>query len=415
MQYDAAVIAGEFAAFLEALGTGSTYKQALVARIKDLFSFFTSEGLEADAIEDQEAIRRYETSRGIHMTRHAEQHVSRIRRYLLQRNIIGAHQEAAPSGEVALPEVMARFLLSLANAGYRDQTLRRYTYALADLTRFAGELGISTVSGLTKKVMQDYASLVVSQTRVKRTPAVMAQLVGSVKQFTRYALEEGYLLRDPMVRIRLPRQGRVISRNFMSREELEAFFGAIDTTTLSGFTDRVLFELMYGAGLRINEALKMNVEDVDFTEGLVRVKDGKGGKDRAVPLPEVTRSYLAQYLDHVRPQLLARYNVKSDFLFTSSRGKTLSEVWVNHWLRFYASRAGITKHLTSHCLRYSYATHMLEAGIDMRQLAELMGHESLDTTAGYTKVLVKDLKAELAAYHPHGGEDFKRVTYKGLV
>jgi integrase/recombinase XerD len=415
MQCDATAVQSEFAAFLEALGTGRTYRQALVSRIRDLFSWLMCQGLEPAAIEEPETVARYEAERGIHETRHAEQQISRIRRFLLYRNIIGGSpgDKAEKQGELA--DVAGRFLLSLENAGYRDATLKRYYYALADLLRFAAGLGVREFSGLSKKMLQDYTSLVVSQALVKRTPAVMAQLIGSVKKFTRYALEEGYLLRDPMCRMRLPRQGKVISRNFLTKDELVVFFAAIDTTTLAGFTDRVLFELLYGAGLRVSEARKARVEDVLFSEGLLRVKDGKGGKDRMVPLPEMTLALVRRYLQHVRPELLARYNFTSDFLFPNSRGNTLSEDWINHWLRFYAKRAGITRHLSSHCLRYSYATHLLGAGIDMRQLAELMGHESLDTTAGYTKVLTNDLKEELTRHHPRGDAALPILRFRGSV
>jgi len=414
MKYEMSVLQKEFTAFLTSLGTGKTSVRALLARLRDLFSWLGSHNLEPDAIQHQQTVKHYQEERGIHYRKNADNEISRIRRFLLYRNIIGLEKNNAPARKGSLTDVAAQFMLCLENAGYRANTLRHHYYALVDFIRFAEGLKITRLEELSTKVMHDYTGLVVSQAVKKRTAASMAQVIGTVKRLCRYALEEGYLLRDPMVRIRLPGHGRVISRNFLSKEELVCFFEAIDTSTLSGYTDRVLFELMYGAGLRISEALALRVEDIDFAESLVRVENSKGGKNRVIPLPELTLSCIRVYLQAVRPELLERRKVESELLFFNSRGKTLSEYWINHWLRFYARRAGITKKLSSHCFRYSYATHMLAAGIDIRQLAELMGHESLDTTAGYTKVLINDLKAELSSCHPGGGEEYTKIRFQGI-
>nr|WP_231963874.1 site-specific tyrosine recombinase/integron integrase [Thermococcus chitonophagus] len=183
---------------------------------------------------------------------------------------------------------------------------------------------------------------------------------------------EAERLKNPKVPKTLPKS--------LTREEVKRLIEVIDSPR-----DRLIILLMYGAGLRISEVCNLKKEDIDFENHLLRVKGGKGGKDRIIPLPE-------ELLDEIKRYLDARKD-SSPYLFVEKRRKKkdkLSPKTVWRIIKVYGEKAGIN--LTPHQLRHSFATHMLESGVDIRIIQELLGHANLSTTQIYTKVTAKHLK-----------------------
>jgi integrase/recombinase XerD len=185
--------------------------------------------------------------------------------------------------------------------------------------------------------------------------------------------------------------------NALSRAEVEHLLAQPDTRTTLGQRDRAILELMYAAGLRVSEVLGLRLQDVDLQEGFVRVF-GKRAKERWVPFGDSAKTALQDYLQLARPKLASKRS--EDYLFLSERGTPLSRT--QFWLRLkhYAQQAGISRMVSPHTLRHSFAVHLLQGGADLRAVQEMLGHASINTTQVYTRVSVDHLREVYRKHHP---------------
>jgi len=222
-----------------------------------------------------------------------------------------------------------------------------------------------------------------------------AKAVSALRSFFRFALEEGlvkdnpaFLLENPRRKIRLP--------EVMEKEVIEELLNKVDTSTPFGMRDRCLFELIYSAGLRVSEAVGLNIRDIDINSGIAKVK-GKGNKERMALFGPQAAEKLTEYLRDVRPKLAGKVN-KTGALFIGRNGKRLSRkgIWKNYAKS--AAIAGTSSHL--HTLRHSFATGLLKGGADLRTVQELLGHADLSTTQIYTHVDVGTLRENHRRFLP---------------
>jgi integrase/recombinase XerD len=223
----------------------------------------------------------------------------------------------------------------------------------------------------------------------------IAKIVSALRSLFQYLCLEGMRLDNPALLVELPRSSHRIP-GVLRVTEVETLLGAIDVSGPLGLRDRALFELIYSCGLRISEAVELTLDRVFLKERLIRVQ-GKGDKERLVPMGEHARTWLERYLDEARPKL-ARRQVAEVFL--SRRGQGLSRKGM--WKRFreIALMAGVDAKV--HTLRHSFATHLLEGGADLRAVQELLGHADISTTQIYTHVDSEELRTYHADYHPRG-------------
>ncbi|MDQ2797300.1 MAG: site-specific tyrosine recombinase XerD [Actinomycetota bacterium] len=216
-----------------------------------------------------------------------------------------------------------------------------------------------------------------------------------------------FALRDNLVEVDVSREVRPAAPprrlpKAISVDDVERLLEAAGYALTSlAIRDRALLELLYGTGARISEAVGLDVDDLDLTEDTVLL-NGKGGKQRRVPVGSFASRALSQYLVQARPELAAAGKGTSQ-LFLNSRGGPLSRqsAWVV--LRSAAERAGLTMNLSPHTLRHSFATHLMEGGADVRVVQELLGHASVSTTQIYTLVTVDTLREVYASSHPRAG------------
>lgn len=223
--------------------------------------------------------------------------------------------------------------------------------------------------------------------------ATLHRYVVSLKVFFRFLCREGSIQSDPTAFLEGPRLWQLVPE-VLSIQEVEHLLQAPDLTTKIGARDKAVFQVMYASGLRVSEVCMLNLHDIN--EGVVRVM-GKGGKERLVPIAPAAVEAVDHYLLHFRQEVTVRDNPP---LFTSARGKRLSRTVVFRRLKFYAKIQGITKSISPHTLRHSFATHLLENGADLRIIQELLGHASVATTDRYTHLSQKHLDAAFAAHHP---------------
>ena len=229
-------------------------------------------------------------------------------------------------------------------------------------------------------------------------PASIRRNVSSVRTYFRFLLGDGHVVRDPSERLETPKRWRSLP-DVLSVDEVGRLLAAPSLDDPLTFRDRALLELAYGAGLRVSEWITLAVRDVLFEEGLVRVF-GKGSKERLVPIGRSAIGAVAIYLRELRPRL--EHGEGKGMLLLNARGRPLTRMGAWKILRRYVERAQITKHVSPHTLRHSFATHLLEGGADLRAVQEMLGHVDISTTQIYTHVDREYLRTVHKQYHPRG-------------
>jgi integrase/recombinase XerD len=238
--------------------------------------------------------------------------------------------------------------------------------------------------------------------RVMR-PSTHRRKAAAVRAFYRFCFSEGLIERDVASLLDLPRAPRVLP-DTLDVAAVERLLGAPDAESAMGIRDRALLELLYACGLRVSEALNLDLEDLSLAEASVRVI-GKGDRERRLPVGDIAVAALGRYLDEVRPALVSVSSSKSPPrrggpIFVNGRGERLNRMAAWRTIRHAALIGGVNGHVTPHTLRHSFATHLLEGGADLRVVQELLGHASITTTQLYTHLTGERIKQVYARAHP---------------
>jgi len=276
--------------------------------------------------------------------------------------------------------------------GMAENTLAAYR---RDLTRFAEWLGRE--GGLERVDREEVLGFLAAQIRHGARARTVARRLSVLRRFYHWLLEMGEITRDPTREVQAPKLESRLPQA-LSEREVESLLATPDTSGAVGLRDRALLEVIYATGLRVSELVALPLGQVRADAGYVLVA-GKGGKQRLVPLGEEALDWLARYLSHARPVLVRG---ACDRVFVSRKGGGISRQAIWYRLRRYAQLAGIGKPLSPHTLRHSFATHLLNNGLDLRSLQMLLGHSDLSTTQIYTHVAQQRLKALHAEHHPRG-------------
>ncbi len=217
-----------------------------------------------------------------------------------------------------------------------------------------------------------------------------ARVLSSIKALFDYLVIEGDIDSSPAELVAMPQSLRHLP-DVLTFEQIDQIIDVIDPSTSKGIRDRAIIELLYSCGLRVSEAISLRLSDLFFDEGYIRVV-GKGDKQRLVPLSEIAQNRLEQYL-------VTRGGEESneDRIFLNNRGRALSRVMVFTFVRKYTALAGVKAVVSPHTFRHSFATHLLEGGASIREVQEMLGHESITTTEIYTHVSRKHLRNALEA------------------
>ncbi len=271
----------------------------------------------------------------------------------------------------------------LASAGLADSTRRAYA---SDLRDFAGWYGNGQLERIDTRLLAEYtADLGRARPGGKLSPATISRRLSSVRALVRFSLGAGHVPETLLA----PRRGQRLPEA-PKTEEIEALIDAFEGDGPLAVRNRALLELIYSAGLRSSEAVGLDLGDVDYEQEHVLVRQGKGAKQRVVPLGEEAGRLVSQYLHTARPQL-ARGSENA--LFLSARGRRLDTSTLRRLMAH------------PHRLRHSFATHLLEGGADLRTIQELLGHASLSTTQIYSHVSAKRLRQVYDRSHPRARRD----------
>jgi integrase/recombinase XerD len=234
------------------------------------------------------------------------------------------------------------------------------------------------------------------------SPSSVARMVVSLRALYRFLLREGRVKSDPTTTIGVPKQPRNLPKA-IPIEEVERLIDLPDSSPL-GRRDRAIIEVLYGTGVRISELAALDVDDLNLDEGSVLIRSGKGNKSRMVPMGRASRQAVGDYLTITRPELVRKRKQSprgsEGALFLNARGGRLSRQGCWKLLKGYAHTGGMGDKVSPHTLRHSFATHMLDAGADIRAVQELLGHASLATTQVYTLVSDQRLREVYLTSHP---------------
>jgi integrase/recombinase XerD len=217
-----------------------------------------------------------------------------------------------------------------------------------------------------------------------------------LRAFCRYLRQEGVLATDALLDLETPRIPQRLP-HFLSVEEVDCLLRQPRLDTPRGLRDAAMLEVLYATGLRVSELVTLPMSALHLVEGWIKVR-GKGGKERLIPLGEQAVARLRAYLSGPRERLMRGRRTTQVFVNGRGTGMTRQGFW--KLLRGYAGRAGITKPISPHALRHSFATHLLERGADLRSVQQMLGHSDISTTQIYTHVLEARLRAAYQRYHP---------------
>lgn len=282
-------------------------------------------------------------------------------------------------------------------------------YYLADLHQFRSYLAAEGIlaEADAKEILPVFdhdliAGYLAALYRNQAKKPTLIRMIAALKTFFKFLRRRGKIADNPMELIQSPRHERPLPV-FLSVDETFALLDGPTAPGITGLRDRAVMELFYSSGLRVSELAGLNVLDVDITERLIKIR-GKGKKERILPVGEKALSALREYRSAVNDSL--KFSGQEDInypLFLGKRGQRISVSVLERIVAAQTKKTGIARRVTPHTLRHTFATHMMDAGADMRSIQELLGHESLSTTQRYTQVTVGRLLEVYDQAHPRAG------------
>jgi integrase/recombinase XerD len=280
-------------------------------------------------------------------------------------------------------------------AGHSGHTVHNYLRDLHRFVEFAEARRAPEPNAVTRTLLRDFVFMLKD---LGLAPATIRRQVSALHTYFGFLISEGVLAVDPSDRLETPKLGRTLPE-VLTVLEMESLLAAPSLEDPLAWRDRALLELGYGAGLRVTELCTLGIPDLLLSDSLVRVF-GKGGKERLVPIGRKVIGAVSVYLNQTRPTLDRGKGAGRVLL--NARGAPLSRVGAWGIIRKLCVKAGLTKRVTPHTLRHSFATHLLEGGADLRAVQEMLGHADLSTTQIYTHVDREYLRGVHRQYHPRG-------------
>jgi len=289
----------------------------------------------------------------------------------------------------------------LAGTGYARTTVRSRRASLRHFALWAGERGVTHPHQLTLSVLERYQQAL-TQVRLKDgrplSWGAQSHVLGALRRFGQWLVRTHRLPANPAQELVLPRRPRHLPHAVLSAEEAERVLSQPDLKDPIGIRDRALMEVLYSTGIRRAEVLHLQLPDLDVGRGVLFIREGKGRKDRVVPIGDRALAWVDRYLRDVRPALVVPPD--PNVLFLTRRGKALRENRLTELVHHYVQGAGLGKEGSCHLFRHTMATLLLENGADVREVQEMLGHSQLSTTALYTHVAIGRLKQVHSASHP---------------
>ncbi len=275
--------------------------------------------------------------------------------------------------------------------GLAENTIESYSRDIVRFFRFLEQENLSPID-----VSQDQTEQYIRTLAKSLSPTSVARNISAIKTFFRFLVSEGRLTNSPARLVETPKLPLRLPE-VISREEVERLLAQPDISNALGLRDSAMLEALYATGLRVTELINLKMSNINLEAGYVRTL-GKGSKERIVPIGDKAMAAIKDYLSNGRPQLSKKR--VSPFLFLNARGQNISRQGFWKIIKKYGIKAGIKKKITPHGIRHAFATHLLDAGADLRSVQVMLGHADISTTQIYTHVSRERLKKIHEKYHP---------------
>jgi integrase/recombinase XerD len=299
------------------------------------------------------------------------------------------------------PEVaLQAYLKELRGAHLSISLQRRAQLVLPRLFSHLRAERVRDLRQVTRAHLAGYARSLRAYTTKRGQPLTHGSRVAflcAIKRFFAHLARRSVLFADPARELPLPREQR-LPRSVLSEAEARRLMAEPSPWSITGKRDRALLEVLYGTGIRIGECRRLELTDYDPARMTLLIRDGKGRKDRVVPVPVRAALALDLYLSEARGELVKRH--RETAIFLSKYGRPVSKSLLEVIVQRYAQAAGIQAAVSPHTLRHTCATHLLQGGADVRHVQELLGHKRINTTALYTRVALSDLREVIRCAHP---------------
>lgn len=303
-----------------------------------------------------------------------------------------------PQGFRALVE---RWIDQQLASGKSTTTMQTYRFELGWFSIWARERGILRPIEVTRPILERFQRHLFHYRKANGLPlsfGSQSHRIAALKAFYRWLVRQNIVPANPAADIEVPRRARMLPREVLSAAEVETVIAQADISDPEGLRDRAILETFYSTGMRRREVSRLAPQDIDRERGVAIVREGKGRKDRVVPIGERAIRWIDKYLDEVRPLFVSPPDPGN--LFLSITGQEVHPDTLTHLAAGYVAAAKLGKKGACHLFRHSMATIMLENGADIRYIQQILGHESLETTQIYTRVSINALKEIHSRTHP---------------
>ena len=289
------------------------------------------------------------------------------------------------------------YLTAKERGGLRKSSIECYRKTLKKAAEFFEQNQTGALNEISRDIIEKYINelLVKKKKRSDRPMKInsVREKIHLINSYFSYLVNEGYLNYNPAALIKPPKKEKIIHSNYLSVEEMKKLFAVTAEDTVYGGRDNMLFKLAYACGLRVTEVINVKCSDLLFETGMLKVREAKGGIERAVPLLKYMQTALEAYIKQNRIQ-------ENDYLFYSRKNKVIGTAGAKWALYKYLAKTGVKKKLSFHLFRHSAGKHLLERGLGIRYVQKFLGHRSINSTAVYTKLTIENLKQAVKAYHP---------------
>ena len=307
-----------------------------------------------------------------------------------------------PTGATGtLAQLATSYLENLAVRNYTADTIEGRKDALKVFLLWANVRDLSAPSSITKSILESYQRHLWRWRKQNGKPlgiSTQRSRLGTLKDFFAHLVKQNHIPANPASELEMPRPEKRLPQESLSPNEVKQLLNIPDISDPLGLRDRAILELFYSTGMRRSELTKLEIHDLNCERQTLQIRQGKGHKDRVVPVGKRALKWLEKYLEETRPKLLLDPNEKA--LFLTSYGAAFNPDVISRMVSKFIKQSEISKPGSCHILRHSCATHMLEGGADIRFIQQLLGHEKLETTAIYTQVSIEQLKAVHSKAHP---------------
>ncbi len=306
---------------------------------------------------------------------------------------------------MAIEILLDKFITHLrVERNFSPHTLVGYEGDLKSFINFLKRDNIDSLNKIDRLQVRKFLAHLAGKNLEKST---IARKLSSIRSFFGYLTREKIIAQNPTIHIPTPKRMKRVP-SFLDLHEVKLLLALPNRRTLLGLRDRAILEVLYGSGLRVSELVSLNVSDIDLLGGMIKVK-GKRSKERLVPIGEIGLNSIQGYLKMRqlpgKPAFFKNRNFQDlsynkEPLFLNFQGSRLNAQSINRLVHKYIKLASIKKGVSPHTLRHTFATHLLDAGCDLRAVQEMLGHVSLSTTQIYTHVTTERLKRIYKKYHP---------------